>query len=123
MEGLFEEMKNIRDEFPQIMSNARHVSVAMDIPAEFTAIRQTRYEYNEFPKTKFERRMYAWFEMHTQVQHQVDCYISSISVRCTRSLFYGTIHVCYRQEWCFHQVILTQVHSEGSQMVKRDRNK
>ena len=42
LESLLEEIKTIRDDFPKIMSEARHVSEAINIPAEFTPVRQSR---------------------------------------------------------------------------------
>ena len=58
LESLLEEMKNIRNEFPKIMSEARHVAEAMKISTEFTTVRQTRRESNELPETEFQRHVY-----------------------------------------------------------------
>ena len=55
LESLLEEMKTIRDDFPKIMSEARHVSEAINIPAEFTPVKQTRPAYSELPETEFQK--------------------------------------------------------------------
>ena len=51
-------MKNIRDEFPKIVSEARHVAETINILMEFTPVRQTRRECDQLPETEFQRHFF-----------------------------------------------------------------